>query len=452
MTDPLQSSEDARRPVRSVIVQPLQTFLHTEIASGVILLAAAVAALIWANSSAYTSYDALWETPLSLRIGPFEIAEDLRHWVNDLLMALFFFVVGLEIKRELVLGDLRDPRAAALPLIGALGGMIAPALLYLVFNADGPGSNGWGVPMATDIAFAVGVLALVGSRAPSSLKVFLLTLAVADDLGAILVIALFYTRGLAGSWLLVALLAVGAILLLQRFGYRRYGPYLVAAIVLWLAVFESGVHATIAGVVLGFLTPSRPLHPPEAVSGLAERHLERLQQNPPDGVADESEQATLLEVARLAQEGVSPLARLQAALHPWTSFVVLPLFALANAGVRLVGTDVGAVLTDSVTIGIIAGLVVGKPLGIVLATFIAVKAGLGSLPHAVGWLEMIGVGLLAGVGFTVAIFIAGLAFDDPAVTDAAKLGILVASTAAGVLGAAFLAARNAGDHKDEVKV
>ena len=445
-----QSTAGTRRPVRTVIVAPLQQFLHTEIASGVVLLAAAVVALVWANSGAYESYETLWETPLSLRVGPFEIAEDLRHWVNDLLMALFFFVVGLEIKRELVLGDLRDPRAAALPLICALGGMVAPALLYLAFNAGGPGSSGWGVPMATDIAFAVGVLALVGTRAPSSLKVFLLTLAVADDLGAILVIALFYTRDLAGSWLLVALLAAGAVLLLQRLGYRRYGPYLIAAIVLWLAVFESGVHATIAGVVLGFLTPSRPLHPPEAVSGLAERHLERLQTHVPDGVADESEQATLLEVARLAQEGVSPLARLQSALHPWTSFVVLPLFALANAGVRLVGTDAGALLTDSVTLGIVAGLVVGKPLGIVVAAFLTVKSGLGRLPRNCGWTEMIGVGLLAGVGFTVAIFIAGLAFTDPVLTDAAKLGILLASTAAGILGAALLAARNAAVHSPKI--
>src|SRR5688572_5053042 len=232
MTRSPQSDDVARRPVRSVIVEPLQTFLHTEIASGVILLAAAVVALLWANSGAHESYDALWETPLSLRVGPFEIAEDLRHWVNDLLMALFFFVVGLEIKRELVLGELRDPKAAALPLLCALGGMVAPALLYAAFNAGGPGSSGWGVPMATDIAFAVGVLALVGTRAPSALKVFLLTLAVADDLGAIAVIALFYTRGLAASWLLVAAGTIVAIVLLQRAGVRKYGPYVVAAIVL----------------------------------------------------------------------------------------------------------------------------------------------------------------------------------------------------------------------------
>ena len=445
------AADNSRKPrVVTSVVSPIQTFLHTEVASGVFLLVAAVTALVWANSGAYESYDALWETPVTFRAGPLEISEDLRHWVNDLLMALFFFVVGLEIKRELVLGELRDPRAAALPLLCAVGGMVAPALLYLVFNAGGPGSSGWGVPMATDIAFAVGVLALVGSRAPSALKVFLLTLAVADDLGAIAVIALFYTRGLAGSWLMVAAGAVLVVLLLQRFGVRKYAPYVIAAIVLWLAVFESGVHATIAGVILGFLTPSRPLHPPEAVSGLAEGHLERLQAMPPDAVADEGEQATLLEVSRLAREGVSPLARLQSLLHPWTSFLILPLFALANAGVRLVGTDVGGALSEPVTLGVIAGLVVGKPLGVLAAAFITIKLGLGRLPRACGWLEMAGVGMVAGVGFTVAIFIAGLAYTDPAHTDAAKFGILVASTIAGLAGAAFLAVRNAAKHPEEL--
>ncbi len=437
-------------PVRSAVIQPLQAFLHTEAASGVVLLLAAVVALVWANSAAASSYESLWGTELTVGVGRFSLTEDLRHWVNDLLMALFFFVVGLEIKRELVLGELRDPRAAALPLICALGGMVAPAALYLLFNAGGPGSSGWGVPMATDIAFAVGVLALVGSRAPTALKVFLLTLAVADDLGAIAVIALFYTRDLSLPWLIGAVAAIGGIVALQRFGIRTYGAYIVAAALLWLAVFESGVHATIAGVALGFLTPSRPLHPPESVSGLAEGHLERLQRKPPDGVADEDEQTTLLEVARLAREGVSPLARLEALLHPWTSFVVLPLFALANAGVRLAGDGAADTFADPVALGVAVGLVVGKPLGIVLAAFITTRLGLARLPRACGWLEIVGVGLLAGIGFTVAIFIAGLAFTEPAHTTAAKLGILAASGVAGVAGAGFLAARDAAKHPAEV--
>ena len=447
MAQPNSKTPAGKRPT-SVIVAPLQAFMHTEVAGGLFLLVAAIVALLWANSPMHGSYEALWETHLGLAVGPFEIEETLRHWVNDLLMAFFFFVVGLEIKRELVLGDLRDVKAATLPLVCALGGMIVPAALYALINAGGPGSSGWGVPMATDIAFAVGVLALVGKRAPAGLKVFLLTLAVADDLGAILVIAIFYTSGLQLAWLGLAAATVVAVVVLRRTGIRKYVWYVVAAAVLWLAMFESGIHATIAGVILGFLTPSRPLHPPEAVSGLAERHLEALQRMPADGTADEGEQATLLEVARLAREGVSPLARLESALHPWTSFLVLPLFALANAGVRVVGTDIGEVVTGSVTIGIVLGLVVGKPLGIVLAAFITVKLGLGRLPRACGWLEMVGVGLLAGVGFTVAIFIAGLAFTDPALTDAAKVGILIASTVAGVVGAVFLALRNAAVHKD----
>ena len=435
--------EKPHRVVRSAIVQPLQAFLHTEVAGGVFLLLAAMAALAWANSPAHGSYEALWERPLTVSLGPFAIAEDLRAWVNDLLMALFFFVVGLEIKRELVLGDLREVRAAALPLVAAVGGMVAPALLYAVLNQTGPGSPGWGIPMATDIAFAVGILALVGSRAPAALKVFLLTLAVADDLGAIAVIAIFYSRGVSAAWLGVAAVTIGLVALLARVGVRRYVWYVLLAGVLWLAVFESGVHATIAGVILGFLTPARPLHPPEDVSGLAERHLEELQLRSPDGVADEDEQATLQEVARLASEGVSPLARLQAALHPWTAFLVLPLFALANAGVRVVDSDLGAVLSDPVTAGIILGLVVGKPLGIVTASLVMVKLGLGRLPEGVGWVEMVGVGLLAGVGFTVAIFIAGLAFEDAVLTSSAKLGILLASTVAGILGAGCLALRDA---------
>ena len=430
----------------SVIVQPLQAFMHTEVAGGLFLFLAAVTALVWANSPARDSYEALWELPLTFSIGPFALAENLRHWVNDLLMAFFFFVVGLEIKRELVLGELRDMRAAALPLVCALGGMIAPALIYTAVNAGGPGVGGWGVPMATDIAFAVGVLALVGSRAPASLKVFLLTLAVADDLGAIIVIAVFYSRGVDFSWLLLAVGAVAAVMLLRRAGVRKYIWYVVAAGVLWLAVFESGVHATIAGVILGFLTPSRPLYPPEDVSGLAEGHLEVLRTKPHDGIADEEEQATLLEVARLSNEGVSPLARLQSALHPWTSFLVLPLFALANAGVEIHGDRLGAVITEPVSLGIILGLVLGKPLGVMVAAFVTVRLGIAKLPRGVGWMELLGVGLLAGVGFTVAIFIAGLAFEDPALTGAAKLGILTASAIAGLTGAGFLAARDAAKH------
>ncbi len=434
------------RPVPRTLVQPLQVFLHTEVAGGVVLLVAAVVALGWANSPLSESYTALWETPLSLRLGSLGLAEDLRHWVNDLLMALFFFVVGLEIKRELVHGDLREPRAAALPLLCAVGGMVVPALLYSLINAGGPGLPGWGIPMATDIAFALGVLALVGARAPAGLKVFLLTLAVVDDLGAILVIAVFYSSGVAASWLWLAAGTVAAILVMRRLEIRALAPYVAAAGVLWLAVYASGVHATIAGVILGLLTPAWPFHPPEAVTEAAAGHLDGLRDRIPDGIADEGEQTSLLEVQRLASEAVSPLARLQSKLHPWSSFVVLPLFALANAGVVLSGAELAAVVREPVSLGVVVGLVVGKPLGIVAAAYLAVRMGLARLPAGVGWLEVVGVAGLAGVGFTVSIFIAGLAFDSPQLVDTAKVGILAASLLSGVLGAVSLGARDAARH------
>jgi NhaA family Na+:H+ antiporter len=297
--------------------------------------------------------------------------------------------------------------------------------------------------MATDIAFAVGVLALVGKRSPLSLRIFLLTLAIVDDLGAILVIALFYSRGLAPAWLALAMMVVVVIVVLQRLKVRSMVPYAVCAGVLWLAVFSSGVHATIAGVVLGLLTPTRPFRPPEVVTPAASVHLQDIADRVADGIADEDEQTRLLEVSRLVNEAVSPLARLEARLHGWSSLVVLPLFALANAGVTLGGSAIGNAFGTGVTIGVVAGLVVGKPVGILLAVYAAVRLRLGRLPAGVGWLEIAGAGMLAGIGFTVALFVTGLAFADPALQDSAKVGVLIASLLAGVLGSAALWARDA---------
>lgn len=434
---------DADRPIPRKVVQPLQRFLSTEVASGVLLLAAAIIALVWANSAFSDSYVRLWETELTLQIGGFELAEDLRHWVNDLLMAFFFFVVGLEVKREFVHGSLRDPKAAALPILCALGGMVVPALAYTGINLGGEAVGGWGIPMATDIAFAVGVLALVGSRAPASLKVFLLTLAVADDIGAIAVIAIFYSDGIEPAALGGAAIVLLAIVAMQRLAVRSFAPYVIAAAVLWLLVFESGVHATIAGVLLGLLTPSRPFHAPEAVAADVNRYMLGLLRTR-DGRVQESEEATMLHTSELATEAVSPLSRLEEALHPYTSFVVLPLFALANAGVVLVGGEpLGQLITEPVTLGVLAGLVLGKPLGVLLAGALAVGSKRTKLPDGVGWLELAGVGLLSGIGFTVAIFVAGLAFEEgSALESGAKLGILVASVIAGLIGAGFLALRD----------
>jgi Na+:H+ antiporter, NhaA family len=434
------------RPVPRVVVQPLQRFLDTEVASGVLLLIAALAALVWANSPWAGGYERLWGTEVTVGIGRYALTESLHLWVNDLGMALFFFVVGLEVKRELTLGRLSDPRAAALPVLCALGGMVVPAALYALVNAGGEGSSGWGVPMATDIAFAVGVLVLLGKRAPLGLRAFLLTLAVADDIGAIAVIAVFYSDDVRLSWLLVAALVIGLVILLERVHVRALAPYVLAAGVLWLAVFSSGIHATIAGVILGFLTPHRPFQNPDTVVREAAAHLEQLRARgevgggETRGVADEREQNGLLFVSELTTEAVSPLARLEEALHPWSSYLVLPLFALANAGVRLTGLTLG----DPVTLGVILGLVIGKPLGITATAAAGLATRRVRLPDGVGWLELIGVGLLAGVGFTVAIFVAGLAFEPGSPQDdAAKVGILVASLLAGVIGSAFLAVRDA---------
>jgi NhaA family Na+:H+ antiporter len=359
--------------------------------------------------------------------------------VNDLAMAFFFFVVGLEIKRELVHGDLRQVRTAMLPVLCAIGGMVVPALLFLAFNVGGSGARGWGIPMATDIAFSIGVLALVGRRAPASMRVFLLTLAIVDDIGAIVVIAVFYSGGIELWWLAEAMVIVGAMALLKHVGVRSLVPYVVLSAALWVATFESGIHATIAGVVLGLLTPARPLQQPSAV---ARASVDRLRQrHKRDDVEEERDETSMLDVSSLTAQAVSPVGRLQRRLHPYTSFVVLPLFALANAGVDLTPAQGGAALTSPVALGIVVGLVVGKPLGILIAAFVATKLLRASLPSQAGWLEIAGVGMLAGIGFTVSLFITGLAFTGP-LEDDAKLAILVASVLAGCAGAVFLLARD----------
>lgn len=419
------------------IAQPLQQFIRTEAASGIVLVVGALVALVWANSVWSGSYNQLWETPISLRVGSFHIDEDLRHVVNDLAMALFFFVAGLEIKREFVHGRLRSPRAAGMPIACAIGGMVVPAAIYIAFTAGDPATaKGWGVPMATDIAFSIGVLTLLGRRVPASLKVFLLTLAIVDDIGAIVVIAVFYSADVSLAWLATAASAVLIVIVLRQAEVRWLAPYAVLAAVVWLALFESGVHATIAGVILGLLTPAHPLHRPAEVHDVMSRYL--ASEGLKDELQDESDEAAFLRIAHVATEGVSPLARLEQRIHPWSSFVVLPLFALANAGVSF--GDGGVGLTNGLTLGIGLGLVAGKPLGVLAAAWIATKVFGAQLPEHAGWPELAGAGMLAGVGFTVSLFVTGLAFE-PAIADQAKIAVLGASCLAGLLGAAVLLAR-----------
>jgi len=436
-----------------VLAQPLQQFLDTEASSGILLLVAAVVAVAWASSPWSDSYQQLWGTEITIGTEGFHLSEDIRHWVNDLAMALFFFVAGLEIKRELVHGDLRSVRSATLPIVCAIGGMVVPALMYFAINRGGDGARGWGIPMATDIAFSIGVLALVGRRVPASLKVFLLTLAIVDDIGAIVVIAAFYSAGVELLWLVVAVAIVTAIVLLQRLGVRALAPYVVLAMALWLATFESGVHATIAGVVLGLLTPARPLHKPTVARRVAIDRLDRAHLH--DDIDDEQDETTMLEASNLMYESVSPVGRFERRLHPYASYVVLPVFALANAGVDLTPEGSHVSLTAPVSLGIIVGLVIGKPLGIAAAAFVAVKFGRATLPAHAGWLELLGVGMLAGIGFTVSLFVTGLAFGDGRAEEA-KIAILVASVVAGIAGAVALSVRSTrhplvrGDGTDDV--
>ena len=426
-------------PLARRVVQPLQEYLLEEAASALLLLGAALLALIWANSPWRESYERLWTTELGLSVGSFSIVEDLRHWVNDGLMTLFFLVVGLEIKRELTTGELRDRRAALIPVIAAIGGMVAPAVIYLALNAGGEGARGWGIPMATDIAFALGVLTLAARAAPPSLKPFLLTLAIVDDIGAITVIALFYTDDLNTAALLVALGLLGLVVVLQRIEVRAAVVYVGIGIGVWLAVLDSGVHPTIAGVALGLLTPAVPFQRPRAVSEEAHRTADGTVDDPDPPDADAPQ---WLRLATLSREAVSPLARVEASLHPWTSSAIVPLFALANAGLVLSRNVVADAAGSAVTLGIVLGLVLGKLVGITLATELAIRAGIGRPPEGAGRRHLVGVAAVAGVGFTVSLFITELAFPTGPLADLAKVGVFVASVLAGALAFVILRSGN----------
>ncbi len=423
------SSGLPRAPIAR-LTEPLERFMHVESASGIVLLAATVVALLLANSGFADGFLAFWKLPIGFEVGDFQMRHSLEHWINDGLMAIFFFVIGLEVKREVVHGELGNLRQAALPISAALGGMLVPAGIYLALQGGGPAASGWGIPMATDIAFVVGCLALLGPRVPHSFRVLLLSLAIADDIGAILVIAIGYTDTIGWGALAVGFLGIGAIALLSRLGVRGFAMYGLLGLLVWGAFHESGVHATVAGVILGLMTPARA-----HLEGTSFGHvLDRVT----DGMHGEweSEQPSAAQVrgARwAARERVSPLDYLETTLHPWVGFAIMPLFALANAGVPIAASD----LANPVALAVGAGLVIGKPLGILGFSWIAVRAGLAVLPREVTWSLVAGGGLLAGIGFTMALFIAGLALE-PDFLDAAKLGILVASLLAAVLGMAAL--------------
>lgn len=433
------TTEPPHRSVRSPIdtlLGPLRAFAENELAGAGLLLVATVAAIVWANSSAAHSYHALLELPVTVSLGPIGLTKSLHHLINDGLMSVFFFLVGLEIKRELMVGELSSLRKAALPAVAAAGGMLVPALFYVLVNSEGPGRAGWGIPMATDIAFALGVLAVMGSRIPLGLKIMLTALAIVDDIGAVLVIAVFYTDEIATFSLVAGVVGVAVSMGAALLGVRSSVVFFLIGLVVWVAFLQSGVHATIAALLMAFTIPARTRIDGTMVMTKLEALLAELRRvgPPQDTGLNTPEQQHLLDQLGVLREAASaPLVDLEHAIAGIVRFLILPVFALANAGVSLEGVGLAA-LGEGVALGVVLGLVLGKPVGIFGASWLAVRLGLADLPQGVSWAQVLGVGLLGGIGFTMALFIGGLAFGDPAQLEAAKLGILVASVIAGVLG------------------
>jgi NhaA family Na+:H+ antiporter len=401
----------------------LQDFLKQEASAGLLLVIAAIVALVWANSGWSDSYFDFWGTEAFFEIGTFELNHTLKEWVNDAAMVLFFFVVGLEIKRELTQGELRDPRQAALPIVAAVGGMIAPAVIYTMWNGGTDAADGWGIPMATDIAIVMGVVALLGTRAPSWLKLFLLALAIVDDIGAIMVIAVFYSEGVSFAWLALALGAF-AVAAFIRPNVPWTSVYVLLGTICWLGLFEANIHPTIAGVAFGMLAPVTPRRQPEYIDV--------------DEFTDRPTFANAYQVSRHARESVSVVEWLEHLLHPFSAFIVVPIFALANAGVKIPTDDLGDTLTSPVAWGIIIGLVVGKVVGITVFSMAAVALRIGKLPAGVTFRYIVGAAALGGIGFTVSLFVTELAFAESEVGTDARLGVLVASLVAAMLGTAIL--------------
>jgi NhaA family Na+:H+ antiporter len=429
-------SRAREQPPVERIVRPFQDFARKQSSGGILLIIATVVALVWANSPWGESYAALWHTKLTVGIGEFSISKDLTHWINDGLMAVFFLVVGLEIKREVLVGELSSARGAALPVAAALGGAVVPAAIYVAINAGTEGAAGWGIPMATDIAFALGVLTLLGERASVGLRVFLTALAIVDDIVAVLVIAFFYTSEISWGALGIGAIFLAVLVAANLLGVGRTLVYAVLGVGLWLCFLLSGVHATVAGVLLALTVPASSFINPGAFLKRSRYVLDRFEQAGERGgnvLANEERQAALHALNHAAYKLEPPLHELERALHPWVVFAIMPVFALANAGVPLGGNVVGA-LADPVALGIVLGLVVGKQLGITLSAWLAVKIGVSELPEGVGWRHIYGAGLLAGIGFTMSLFITDLAFSDASLIEDAKLGILVASLIAGVIG------------------
>jgi len=421
-----------------IILKPINDFLHKEASAGILLIIFTVVALAWANSPWSAIYHDLWHTHLVVAIGDLlSFDYSVHHWINDGLMVIFFFTVGLEIKRELLVGELSSMQKASMPIAAALGGMIVPAVLFVLFNSGGDGAGGWGIPMATDIAFVVGIMALLGPRVPLTLKIFVLALAIADDIGAVMVIAIFYTSEISIAALIVAAVVLIGLVILNKLGTKSIIPYTILGIILWVAFLKSGVHATIAGVLLAFTIPASARYNTKRFSAKTKDLLNKFDETGEHGenvLSNEGRQTDVMAIEENCKKILTPLQRFEHGLHPWVSFFIIPLFALANAGVTLAGMDVIGALTSPVSLGIIVGLFIGKQVGIFGFSWLAVKLKLASLPEGVNWKMIYAAGILAGIGFTMSLFIAGLAFSDEALIDLSKIGVITGSLISGIFG------------------
>lgn len=429
-----------RRRAIGPLLSNLQEFIREEGGGGILLLVATLIALLWANSAWAPQYASLWNTNLRLGIGEWGLSKSLLLWINDGLMAVFFFVVGLEIKRELLVGELSNPRQALFPIVAALGGMLAPAAVYTAFNFGTPGESGWAIPVATDIAFALGVLSLLGRRVPFALKIFLTAVAIVDDIGAVLIIAVFYSHEIAWASLALAGAALLLLVLLNRFSVRNLWPYALLGLVLWLAFLQSGIHATIAGVLLAATIPANPRIDRQSFLDKSRAYLKKFEETGEagDSILMNGEQlAAVRELERSAEAVLSPLQRLENGLHPIVAYAIMPIFALANAGV-VIGGEQGASLFSPVGMGVATGLILGKQMGIFSFAWIFTRMGVTSRPRGLRWRHIYGAAWLGGIGFTMSLFITGLAFGDPGQIASAKMGILVGSVVSALGAVAIL--------------
>ncbi|MDP6455814.1 MAG: Na+/H+ antiporter NhaA [SAR202 cluster bacterium] len=427
---------EPEQPRINHVVRPFQRFTAQEASAGIVLLACAIAALIWANSPWSHNYYELWETHIKIGFADYAMDEPLHFWINDALMAVFFFVVGLEIKREVLVGELASPRQAALPIMAAVGGMAIPAVVYMALNAGGPGSTGWGIPMATDIAFSLGVLALLGSRIPITLKVFLTAFAIVDDIGAVAVIAVFYTDEVVWANVGAAVGLLGVLAAINWLGVRHAMVYAILGAGVWFSFLTSGIHATVAGILIAATIPSTVrINPREFIEhgrAMLDQFEQGVERNDPEHTTI-GQRAAVEELERACMDVESPLQQLEHDMHPWVAFGVMPLFALANAGVAL---DAGLLndLSGRVSLGVLAGLIIGKQVGIFTFAWLAIRIGFASMPQSVSWRQIYGLSWLGGIGFTMSIFITGLALEGEQLVSESKLAILVASLICGAIG------------------